>query len=484
MKIKSLIPMALMMLASGCTTGPDYHVPGVKLPGQWSELAAGGLAKNREQISAWWQSFRDPELDSLIERAATTNLSLRIAEARVREARARRGIAEAGYWPTVNAGGGYARQKQSENQPITGSMDIPSSVPFENNVYDVGFDAGWEIDLFGGTRRAVEAATADLAAMEYEQRDALVTLLAEVARNYVQTRGGQRIWAVLQDQIKAQEASVTITRSRVELGGASDLDLQRALALLANIQSQVPLVEADIQRSIYRLGVLLAQPPDALQEELCTAAPIPAPPPEVPIGLPSDLLLRRPDVRRAERQLAAETARIGQRKADLFPKFFLTGAAGLASIDSGEFFSQSSTVWSIGPSVQWRIFDADRVRASIRAQVAVQDQAELAYEQVVLSSLEEVENALVAYAKEQEHRRRLEQAVAANQKAVEIANQLFNAGLGKYLDLLDAQRALYLSQSDYARSEQVVSMNLIALYKALGGGWSGANTANCRMVKM
>jgi NodT family efflux transporter outer membrane factor (OMF) lipoprotein len=441
------------------------------MPAQWAEPLTAGTTSQAEQVASWWKSFHDAELDSLIARAVKTNLDLRIAEARVRQARAEQGFAEADFWPTVNASGSFSRQKQSEHQPIIGSIPLPPSVPFENNVYQAGFDATWEIDLFGGKRRAVQAATAALAAVEYGRRDVLVTLLSEVARNYVQIRGAQRQLALLQDQIRAQEETVAITRSRVEHGAAADLDLQRALALLATIQSQAPAIETSLQSSVHRLGVLLAQTPDALREELAATAPIPAPPPEVPVGLPSDLLLRRPDLLRAERQLAAETARIGQAKAELFPKFFLTGSAGLTSISASDFFSPSSRMWSIGPSVQWRVFDAGRVRASVRAQIAVQDQASLTYEQTVLTSLEDVENALVAYAKEQEHRRLLEQAVTANQKAAHLADQLYTTGLGNYLDLLDAQRTLHISQGDLVQSERAVAVNLIALYKALGGGW-------------
>ena len=471
MKTKILIPALLVLLAAGCTVGPDYHPARVQVPARWGEPLTDGITNRDDLVGTWWKSFHDPELDSLIARAVQTNLDLRIAEARVRQARAQKDYARAAYWPAVNASGSYARQKQSENQPIIGSLNVPSSVPFENNVYEAGFDASWEIDLFGGKRRAVEAASAELAAVEYGRGDVLVTLLSEVARNYVHTRGAQRQLAILHNQISAQEETVTITRSRVDHGAATDLDLQRALALLATIQSQAPAIETTIQSSIHRLGVLLAQTPDALLEELSVTAPIPAPPPEVPVGLPSDLLLRRADVRLAERRLASETARIGQVKADLFPKFFLTGSAGLASVSTTDFFSPGSRMWSIGPTVQWRVFDAGRVRASIRAQTAVQDQASLIYEQIVLASLEDVENALVAYAKEQEHRRLLERAVTANQRAVELANQLYTKGLGNYLNLLDAQRTLYTSQDELVRSERAVTLNLVSLFKALGGGW-------------
>lgn len=469
--MKTILLIPVLAFLAGCTVGPNYHQPAVKTPAQWSQPLTNGVTSQENQEDAWWKNFHDAELDSLIARAMQTNLDLRIVEARVRQARAEKGFAQADYWPTVNASGSYSRQKQSENQPIVGFLNIPSSVPFENDVYQAGFDAAWEIDLFGGKRRAVQAATAELAAAQCSRRDVMVTLLSEVARNYVQTRGAQQQLAILQSQIKAQAETVEITQNRVKIGAATDLDLQRALALLATIQSQAPMIEIVIQTSIHRLGVLLAQPPDSLERELSTAAPIPTVPPEVPIGLPSDLLLRRPDVRWAERRLAAESARIGQVKSDLFPKFYLTGAAGFSSVSADDFFSSASRTWSIGPTIRWRIFDAGRVRASIQAQTAVRDQASLNYEHIILASLEEVENALVAYAKEQEHYGSLAQAVAANQKAVTLASQLYEKGLGSYLNLLDVQRALYSSQDELVRSERAVTLNLVVLYKALGGGW-------------
>ncbi|EIC28787.1 efflux transporter outer membrane subunit [Methylomicrobium album] len=471
MKTTALISALLVLPAAGCTVGPDYRPPITHAPAQWSDHHAGSITRRNDRLGEWWKLFHDAELDSLIQRALVANLDLRMAESRVRQARSQQGFAEADFWPTVNASGAYTRQKQSQNQPILGSLPNSSNIPFENDVYKAGFDASWEIDLFGGKRRALEAATAELAAMEYGRRGVLVTLLSEVARYYALTRGAQRQWAILQDQIEAQEETVKITRSRVDHGSAAELELQRALALLASVQSQAPIIETSIQSSIHRLGVLLAQSPDALNTELSATAAIPAPPPQVPVGLPSDLLLRRPDVLRAERLLAAETARIGQVKAELFPKFSLTGSAGLISISASDFFLPSSRTWSIGPTVQWRIFDAGRVLASINAQTEAQDQALLNYQKIILTSFEEVETALITYAKEQEHYQRLEQEVNANQRAVELASQRYAKGWTGYLDLLDAQRTLYISQDEWVRSKRAVTLNLVALYKALGGGW-------------
>jgi len=471
MKTKIVIAISSLLLVAGCTVGPDYQRPISNAPEQWGASHSDSVTNQNERVGEWWKLFHDAELDSLIERAIVANLDLRIAESRVRQARAQQGFAEADFWPTLNASGSYARQKQSQNQPILGSLPNSSNIPFENDVYKAGFDASWEIDIFGGKRRALETANAELAAMEYGRRDVQVSLLSEVARYYSLTRGAQRQLAILQDQIKDQEETVKIIRSRVDHGAAAELELQRALALLASIQSQAPIIETSIQSSVHRLGVLLAQSPDALNTELSATAAIPTPPPQVPVGLPSDLLRRRPDVLRAERLLAAETARIGQVKAELFPKFFLTGSVGTISISPSDFFLPGSRTWSIGPTLQWRIFDSGRVLANIRAQTEAQDQAKLNYQKIVLDSFEEVETALVTYAKEQEHYQLLEQEVNANQRSVELAAQRYSKGWASYLDLLDAQRALYNSQDALVRSERAIALNLVSLYKALGGGW-------------
>ncbi len=466
-----LLCAALAMLAGGCRVGPDYHSPKTDVPGQWGAPLAGGVTNREASPGGWWKNFQEPELDSLIERAVKTNLDLRLAEARVRQARAQQGYAEADFGPKVNAAGTYARQKQSKNQPILGAIPIPPNVPFENNFYQAGFDASWEIDIFGGKRRAAEAAAAEVSAMEESRQGVLVTLLSEVARNYFLMRGSQAQLGIARQQVKAQAETVAITQSRMDHGAATELDVQRAEALIDTLQAQIPPLESAIETSVHRLGVLLHLPPDALRQELSVTAAMPALPPEVPVGLPSDLLRRRPDVQGAERRLAAETARIGQTKADLFPKFSLTGSAGLTSVSTSDFFAPSSRTFAIGPTVQWRIFDAGRVRANVRAQTAVRDQAFLTFEATVLQALEDTENSLVAYAKEQEHRQWLDKAVTANQKAVNLARQLYEKGLGNYLNLLDAQRTLYTAQTQLVQSQTAVTVDLVALYKALGGGW-------------
>jgi multidrug efflux system outer membrane protein len=466
-----LLPPLLGILAGGCTTnyhGPESqdHMP----PALWDNALNGGETNATVSPTAWWQNFHDVELDSLIGRAVQSNLDLQIAQARVREARAQYGIAVADFFPTVDASGSYERQRQSHSQPLFNGFQIPSSA-FQNNVYQAGFDASWEIDVFGGKRHAAGAARAEVDAFEYGQREALVTLLGEVARNYVDVRGDQRRLAIANENIEAQTKALAITQRRFSNGLTSNLDVQQASTLLATTRAEIPTLDTSIRASIHRLGVLLGQPPGALLAELSNAAPIPAAPPAVPVGLPSELLLRRPDVQRAGRELAAATENIGVAKADWFPKFFLTGTAGFESVNANDWFTSGSKFWSFGPTVQWRIFDAGRIRANIKVQNARQEQALAAYEQTALAAFEDVENSLVAYANEQIRRRTLEDAVDSSQKSLELADKLYANGLTDFLNVLDAERSLYQAQDALVQSDRTVSANLIALYKALGGGW-------------
>jgi multidrug efflux system outer membrane protein len=470
--MKALLSLSLLaVLLGGCMVGPDYHQPKLNAPPQWTESMAGGETNAAMATADWWKNFHDSELDSLIDLAVRSNLDLRMAQARVREARAQYGIASADLWPTLDGSSSYARQRQSEHQPILGSLPLPPGVPFENDVYQAGFDAAWEIDVFGGKRRAKEAAGAQVSASEFGRRDVLITLLGDVARNYVDLRGYQGRLAIAHENIEAQEKVLAITRDRFEKGLSSDLDVQQASTVLATTRAEVPTLESSIQTSTHRLEVLMGQQPGSLQTELSQASPIPAQPPIVPVGLPSELLLRRPDIRQAERQLAAATANIGVAKADLFPKFFLTGAAGLQSVNTSDWFDSGSRFWSVGPTMQWRIFDAGRIRSNIKVQTARQDEALASYEQTVLTGFEEVENGLVLYAKEQVRRRSLQDAVASSQKSLDTANQLYANGLTDFLRVLDAERSLYQAQDALVQSDRTISANLISLYKSLGGGW-------------
>jgi NodT family efflux transporter outer membrane factor (OMF) lipoprotein len=474
--------VALLMVLAGCAPGPRYRTPNLPVPEKWSAAnRSDNLAVSRD-ISRWWTAFNDPVLDSLVDRAIRSNPDLRVAGARIREARAARGIAAADRLPSVDAFASYARSERSENVPPfrSGPPGGAAGNPFGDrvqNLFEAGFDAGWEIDLFGGVRRDVEAASAEVGAAVENRRAVLVTLLAEVARNYVELRGGRLRMAILEDNLEAQQEALELTRVRFTAGLANDLDVARAESLVSATRAQFPVLETSTRQAIHRIAVLLGEYPGSLVPELSKEAPIPLHPPVVPLGLPSDLLRRRPDIRRAERELAAATARIGAAAADLFPRFSLTGSFGGRSDAIGDVTSGAALFWGFGPSFRWPIFAGGRIRANIQVQNARQEQALALYEKAVLASMEEVENALVAYAQEQERRLLLARSVEADRRAADLSNSRYFGGLDDFLSVLDALRSMYASQDMLAQSEQTVEVNVIGLYKALGGGWETPGNA-------
>ena len=472
-KLTFNLAAAVALLLAGCSVGPDYKEPALAVPGAWTEAQQKGVDTRPAELTHWWTAFEDPMLNSLVDRAVRSNLDLRVAEARIREARASRAVVASGAWPTVDTSGSYTRSRSSENAlniPLQGS-GTGSGIKLERNFFNAGFDANWEIDVFGGVRRSVEAADAIIEATEYSRRDILVSLLGDVARNYIDLRGAQRRLAVARENLKTQQDSLDLTRVRFNAGLASDLDVARAEAQLNSTASQVPTLESFMKQAAYSLDLLLGLSPGALWRELEGEVAIPNLPAEVLVGLPSDLLRRRPDIRIAERQLAAATAQIGSAVADLFPKFSLTGAGGLQSISASDWLTAGSRYWSIGPTIRWPIFDAGRIRATIEIRNAQQEQAVNQYEQTVLAALGDVEKSLVNYAQEQLRYRTLTDAVAANRRAVQMAQELYIRGLNDYLNVLDTQRALYLTETEMTQSEATMASNLVALYKALGGGW-------------
>ena len=471
-----LATAGLIFLCAGCSVGPDYQRPDLVTPATWQEAQQKGVDTRSTDLAQWWSAFNDRLLDSLVERAVRSNLDLRLAEARIREARATRTVIAAGAWPTLNVSGSYSRNRASENAigaPAQGAVIVPSGggANLDQNFYQTGFDANWEIDVFGRVRRGVEAADATIQATVEDRRDVLVTLLGEVARNYIDLRGFQRRLAVARDNLKTQQDTLELTQVRFQAGLASDLDVAQQEAQLNTTAAQIPTLESAIKQVAYGLDVLLGTQPGTLWSELAKETEIPNLPPEVLIGLPSELLRRRPDIRRAERQLAAATAQVGVATADLFPRFSLTGIAGLQSVSASDWFTRGSRFWSIGPTISWPVFDAGRIRATIEIRNAQQEQALTQYEKSVLGAFQDVETALVNYANEQARYRSLTDAVAANRRAVTMANELYVRGLNDFLNVLDTQRSLYLTENELAQSRATMATNLVAVYKALGGGW-------------
>jgi len=459
------LPVVGVLILAGCSAvGPDYIQPKAGVSGDWHTQLKGGLITGEmdQTLAAWWTILNDQGLSSLIDRAVLGNLDLKNALARVREARARRGVAKADFFPTFDATGSTTWSRNSRD---TGTGKT-------SELYSASFDAGWELDIFGGVRRSVEAAEADIQASQEELRDVLVSLLAEVALNYVEVRTFQTRLTAAESNLEAQNQTYQLALWRYQAGLSDELAVQQAQYNLESTRSQLPTLRTGLEEAMNRVAVLLGEQPGKVHEELEKQAPIPVTPLTVTVGVPADVLRRRPDVRQAERQLAAQTARIGVATADLYPRFTLSGSIGMETISLNN--PSSSGSWSLGggPQITWAIFRAGAIRQNIKVQSAIQEQYLITYEAAILSALEEVENALVAYAEEQRRRQSLSEATQAAQKAVELAQQKYQAGLTDFSNVLDAQRSLLSFQDQLAQSNGNVTSNLVRLYKVLGGGWT------------
>lgn len=447
---------------AGCTVGPDYVAPESSTSPAWnSELKDGliGQPTDPNLLASWWTTLDDPQLSGLIERAVAGNLDLKNTQARVRQARAARGVAKAGLLPTVSLNGSDT-WSHSRGEMGTGET---------TELHSAGFDAGWELDLFGGTRRSIEAADADLQASREDLNDTLVTLLSEVALNYVEVRIYQAQLAATQTSLEAQEQTYQLTSWQSQAGLSDELAVHQARYNLESTRSQIPSLRSGLDEAMNRIAVLLGEQPGSLHKELAAPGSVPVCAKEVAVGVPADALRQRPDVRRAERELAAQTARVGVATADLYPRFSLTGSIGMQALS---LVSDTSSTLSGGPQVTWAIFDGGAIRRNIEVQSALQEQYLIQYESAILAALEEVENALTSYVNEQHRRQALQDAAQAAQDAADLAEYEYQAGLTDFGDVLDAQRSLLSFQNELAQSNGAVTSNLIRLYKALGGGWT------------
>ncbi len=475
--------LACSLTMVACAPPPTPSPPAPQVPARWSELPRGAVSGSPAGI-AWWRSFNDPELDSLVERAIKANLDLQLAEARVREARARQQAAAAAVWPAVDAAASATRERESANAPgpvrVGPGGQIESRPGEAENLFRAGFDANWELDVFGGRRRAVEAAQAALEASAYDRGAVTLTLVAEVACNYIELRGLQQQIAVARASLAALRDLAELTRARDVAGMATELDLARSGAELQLASAGIPPLEAASKEALHSLGVLLAQPPGTLSEELESTGAIPASAAQLPVGMPSDLLRQRPDIRQAERLLAAATARKDAAAADLYPRFSLLGSAGLASASASDFFNHASTAWAIGPSMIWPIFRHGQIVATIEVRDAERQGALIAYRRAILNGFRDVENAIAKLTREQSRRNALGLAVGLNQRAVDLARSRYAGGLADFRDVLDNQLALFRAQRELAVSEAAVALDRVALYKALGGGWDAVELPSAR----
>jgi len=459
-RILAIFP-ATFLLAS-CAVGPDYRAPPVAQAVVQNARSSAFVAQSPEAL--WWQEFGDAELDDLVRRALAANLDLRSTYDRVRAARAVFVERKFDYAPHVQLQGTYSHF--DEQQPGFGNTRINAQSD------SLGFDAAWEIDLFGRVRRSVEAARADLGAEQANYQDAQVTVAAEVARNYFELRGAQRRLSVARENLSTEHQTLDLTQLLDETGRGSELDVQRSRARLKATEATIPPLEAAEKQAGYRLAVLLGERPGTLDQELRPAA-VATYAKALPIGDTAELLRRRPDVRAAERQLAAATARVGVATADLFPRVNVAGFVGFLSGDVGRLFGttdgNNARAWSIAPTVSWAAFDMGSVRARLRASEAQSDAAAANYEKVVLTALEDTENSLVAYSAQQTQLKSLTEQEQASRRAAELADTQYREGVADFLVLLDAQRTQLDAEDSVAQAETAVNVSVVAIYKALGG---------------
>lgn len=454
----------------GCAkVGPDYQPPDTLSPAAWQAPINNGLhvgEADQQILAQWWMAFQDPLLTGFIDQAIRGNLDLEQARARLLAARAKRDISAAGLLPSLGANGSATKSHSSGNR----------GGGTESTSYSSGFDAAWELDLFGGRQRSVEAADAQLAAGEEDLRAVQVSLLAEVALNYIEVRTYQTRLQIAGTNLVAQEETLALTEARFLSGLVSELALQQAKHLVASTRAQIPSLQTGLAKATNTLAVLLGHPPGTLNEQLLSPVEIPVLPVSVAVGIPAETLQRRPDIRKAERQLAAQTAQIGVATAELYPSLRLSGSIGLDALSSGRFFNSDSGRYSFGPSFSWVLFDGGATKANIHLQSALQQEALAAYRTTVLAALEEVENALVAYAEEQNRHQALQEAAEAAGLAATLAGLQYQGGLVNFTEVLDARRSLLSFQDQLATSRATMVGNLIRLYKALGGGWTSLNS--------
>ncbi|MCX6911979.1 MAG: efflux transporter outer membrane subunit [Verrucomicrobia bacterium] len=461
-----LAVVSLLVGLNGCAVGPNFHPPKTEVSSAFGNGNQTNMTPAPTAVT-WWQGFNDPRLNSLVAQAVTNNPDLRIATAHVLEARALRMGAVADFFPVANANAGWTKALASQD-----SSPIPlPRAQREMSLYNAGFDATWELDLFGHVRRAVQADTALVAATVATRQDVLVTLISEVARNYFELRGAQNQLAVARGNVENQRETLDIALAKSKAGRATELDTARARAQLDATLALIPPVEAAVKHAIHRLGILTGQLPTALESELAQAAPIPTLPPLVNIGNPAELLRRRPDIRSAERSLAAATARIGVETSELFPRVSFNGNLGVQASQFASLTKGSSDTYSFGPSITWAALDLGHVLARIKAANARADGQLAGYEKTVLNALEETENALVDFGHEQVRRDYLRTSERSATQALTLARQRYDGGIDDFLTVLDAQRSQLSIQAQLAQSETRTATSLVAIYKALGGGW-------------
>jgi len=515
---------AAALALAACSVGPDWAVPKTWSPTSWFASGPPRPAVASEPAvlpiePGWWTAFNDPVLTGLVRRVSAENLDVRAAGFRLAQSRAQRSVSTADQFPQINGNGSYTREKQSgrgvislvggntgtgagttdtatgglaggttggtvsgapgstanglggRQSGIAGAGGGGSSIMNPFNLWQYGFDASWELDLWGRVRRSVESADAQLEASGEDRRDTVLSMMAEVARNYLQLRGTQEQLRVTRANLRTAQETLQVTRSRARTGLAPDLDVQNATAQVENTAASLPQLEQQEAQGMNALALLLGASPGALRAELAEPRPIPAVPPRVPLGLPSELARRRPDVRRAEAQLHSAVAEIGAAQADFFPRITLSGSLSLQSLQFKDLGNWGSRTYALGPSISLPIFQGGRLRATLDLRRQQQQEAATTYQKAVLQAFHDVDNALIAYNAEQRRRDGLRREVEANRAALEVARSRYRSGLSDFLNVLTIERSLLAAEQALATSTATIETNLVQLYKALGGGW-------------
>lgn len=481
------ILVATYLLTTGCVVGPDYHPPGdIAVPQQWRHLEGGQVDGITEQgfhdthPTAWWLAFDDPVLNGLIEQATEQNLGLEEAAQRIWEARALRGVVRSDLLPQIDAYSTYNFRKTPTSGGIAGQL---GSGPFRfdptMDQWTMGFNGSWEIDVFGRLKRNVEAADGDIAASLWNYRDTLVILLADVATNYVDARAFQARLQVARDNLRTQTHSLELTQKRFRAGAVNGLDVAQAKANALSTEAEIPTLEVGYQQAVNRLSVLLGQLPGFVDDLLRDRAPIPRTPAEIAVGIPADLLRRRPDVQQAESELAAQTARIGAAIGQLYPQFTLGGSFGVDAARMTQLFTTPGMAANVGPAVRWDILNFGRLRFNVEVEEARHAQTLARYRQSVLAAAEEVDNALIGYTREQRRRELLRLAAAEYRRSVELSQIQYEQGAVDFQRVLDSQRLQLQTDDLLLRSEAQVTTNLIQIYLATGGGWELPTVVVC-----
>lgn len=463
---RSLRIIGLLFLAcslGGCVVGPDYQKPLLALPVAWGNAQRSAASKPPE-LAEWWQRLNDPLLNALIEEAAAGNLDVATSKAKIREARASYRKAIGTLSPSVDGSSSATRSRSA-------ASDGGASSTYSQ--FETGFDASWEIDLFGANRRAIEAARYGVNAAQEELRATLLTLVGDVASNYVEARGYQARIALARRTAASQRETAELTRTKFEAGASSAVDVANAAGQAASTEANIPDLESAYAEAVHRLSVLTGRPPAALTDRLKKYAPIPKPRLPIPTGIPADILLARPDVRLAERQYAQYTAKVGEAEAARYPSASLSGDISTSGTEIGDLGKSSSIGWSFGPTLSVPLFNGGQLKAAVEVAQAQRDQYFIAYRSAVLTALEDVENAIVSLAQERIKSGKLATSAKHYRDAASLGRALYQSGSQSFLDLLEAERSLYSAEDSLIESQVAITTDYIALNKALGGGWSG-----------